>query len=399
MKPIYIVLLIILFPVFVYSQSVGIGIDNPNDNVVLQVQDPNFQKGILIPSTYDLSIVSCIEGALIYYNKEFYYCTSAEWKRVGEDTHFDIFYNTFVGDSVLADLPIGLKPTHNTAIGRRALKELKDPVGERNTAIGSGSQEKNLQGFNNTSLGYLSLHNNSQSNMNVAIGNFSMYDLNPTSPAPLWTLNTSVGTNSLRGIADGKYNTVLGGQAMYLFTTRNHEILGNTAVGYNALHENPGSYNVAIGHEAGANDSTSMSLFIDIADIGTNSLIYGRFNDNFLAFNGNVQIKDTLNVSADGIKFANQQEVNKAVPVQYGIVAQNTAIFGSNIGEIKMYGLNTGTPGNAPIPSGVLPCDGSAVSRTTYVDLFNYIGTTYGEGDGSTTFNVPDMRKGFGTGQ
>ena len=42
-------------------------------------------------------------------------------------------------------------------------------------------------------------------------------------------------------------------------------------------------------------------------------------------------------------------------------------------------------------PTGWLLCDGANVSRTTYADLFAVIGTTYGPGDGSTTFNVPDM--------
>ena len=42
-------------------------------------------------------------------------------------------------------------------------------------------------------------------------------------------------------------------------------------------------------------------------------------------------------------------------------------------------------------PQGCLFCDGSAVSRTTYAALFAVIGTTYGEGDGSTTFNIPDL--------
>tara|TARA_B100000900_G_scaffold412843_1_gene435454 strand:+ start:1051 stop:1767 length:717 start_codon:yes stop_codon:yes gene_type:complete len=41
---------------------------------------------------------------------------------------------------------------------------------------------------------------------------------------------------------------------------------------------------------------------------------------------------------------------------------------------------------------GYLLCDGSAVSRTTYADLFTLIGTTYGSGDGSETFNLPDFR-------
>lgn len=56
----------------------------------------------------------------------------------------------------------------------------------------------------------------------------------------------------------------------------------------------------------------------------------------------------------------------------------------------------------AGVPAGFLLCDGSAVSRTTYSRLFGVIGSTYGAGDGSTTFNVPDGRGrlfvGAGTG-
>lgn len=47
-------------------------------------------------------------------------------------------------------------------------------------------------------------------------------------------------------------------------------------------------------------------------------------------------------------------------------------------------------PGTAP--SGYLLCYGQAVSRSTYAALFSAIGTTYGVGDGSSTFNVPDLR-------
>lgn len=42
-------------------------------------------------------------------------------------------------------------------------------------------------------------------------------------------------------------------------------------------------------------------------------------------------------------------------------------------------------------PQGYLLCDGSAVSRTDYADLFTAIGTTYGAGDESTTFNLPNL--------
>lgn len=49
----------------------------------------------------------------------------------------------------------------------------------------------------------------------------------------------------------------------------------------------------------------------------------------------------------------------------------------------------------ANAPSGFLKCNGQLVSRTTYASLFAVIGTTYGAGDGSTTFNVPDLRGEF----
>lgn len=56
----------------------------------------------------------------------------------------------------------------------------------------------------------------------------------------------------------------------------------------------------------------------------------------------------------------------------------------------------------AVAPTGYLLCDGSAVSRTTYADLFAVLSTTYGAGDGLNTFNLPDFRGrtpiGAGTG-
>ena len=64
------------------------------------------------------------------------------------------------------------------------------------------------------------------------------------------------------------------------------------------------------------------------------------------------------------------------------------------IGAIQAYG-------GATAPAGWLMCDGSAVSRSAYSELYVAIGTTFGEGDGSTTFNLPDLRgrtiQGVGT--
>lgn len=54
--------------------------------------------------------------------------------------------------------------------------------------------------------------------------------------------------------------------------------------------------------------------------------------------------------------------------------------------------INPYAGSDATVPAGWLFCGGQAVSRTTYADLFAVISTTYGAGDGSTTFNVPDLR-------
>ena len=49
--------------------------------------------------------------------------------------------------------------------------------------------------------------------------------------------------------------------------------------------------------------------------------------------------------------------------------------------------------GSGSPPSTYLECNGSAISRSTYSDLFAVLGTTWGAGDGSTTFNLPDLRR------
>jgi microcystin-dependent protein len=57
----------------------------------------------------------------------------------------------------------------------------------------------------------------------------------------------------------------------------------------------------------------------------------------------------------------------------------------SEVGAIKPWT-------KATAPDGYVLCNGAAISRTTYADLFGVIGTTYGAGDSSTTFNVPQLQ-------
>jgi len=66
----------------------------------------------------------------------------------------------------------------------------------------------------------------------------------------------------------------------------------------------------------------------------------------------------------------------------FGNIYKTTA---SPVGSVQMFA-------GSSAPSGWISCDGTAISRTTYAALFAIIGTTYGVGDGSTTFNLPDMQ-------
>jgi microcystin-dependent protein len=68
-----------------------------------------------------------------------------------------------------------------------------------------------------------------------------------------------------------------------------------------------------------------------------------------------------------------------------GVTIQHRDINSQTIPIGMVYAMGAST-----IPTGWLECDGAAVSRVTYADLFAAIGTTYGVGDGSTTFNLPN---------
>jgi len=91
-----------------------------------------------------------------------------------------------------------------------------------------------------------------------------------------------------------------------------------------------------------------------------------------------------------------------------GIMTAPTAAAGTNTTQIATtaFVLSNGAPtgglimwGTGTAPSGWLLCDGTAVNRTTYAALFAVIGTTFGVGDGSTTFNLPNYtnRMPYGT--
>jgi len=83
-------------------------------------------------------------------------------------------------------------------------------------------------------------------------------------------------------------------------------------------------------------------------------------------------------------------------PVIATITNIGTLTLPTVTGTLTTSGVPSGTIldyGGTSAPTGYLGCDGAAVSRTTYATLFTAISTTWGVGDGTTTFNVPDFRR------
>jgi len=103
-------------------------------------------------------------------------------------------------------------------------------------------------------------------------------------------------------------------------------------------------------------------------------------------------------------------KADKASPTFTGTPAAPTASSGTSSTQIATTAFAMGAAAlvmpsgamlqwpTATAPSGFLLCTGAAVSRTIYAALFAVIGTTFGAGDGTTTFNLPDFDNRFAVG-
>ena len=119
-----------------------------------------------------------------------------------------------------------------------------------------------------------------------------------------------------------------------------------------------------------------------------------RWTDHALVADGKVTSLPTCNVDRRGAK----TRIDGAAGV-----ADATHVCLKNASDAYAWQQTSPSPPTGAIvayaaataPIGWLLCDGTAVSRTTYATLFALISTTYGVGDGSTTFNVPNLKSRF----
>lgn len=257
-----------------------------------------------------------------------------------------------------------------------------------------------------TSRTYVS--NNSMSQLMVDISDDNVYaregnivigedaaSLDPT----ISKHNVIIGHNAGQSITDGDNNTYIGfglGSSNESNKLRigNRSFAGDdiiigtfaTTLSSQVLQFNA---SVQITNTTNATSKDTGSLVIE-GGIGIEKNLYVGGNSDLT---GTLRVRDTTDTSgydsgsviiAGGVGIAKNLNAKNVYQSRTGADALSTPYLLVPVGVIFPYSLTTA-------PSGYLMCDGSAVSRTTYSILFAVLSTTYGSGDGSTTFNLPDL--------
>lgn len=138
----------------------------------------------------------------------------------------------------------------------------------------------------------------------------------------------------------------------------------------------------AVGHD---HDSTYLKKSLNLSDVESATAAKTNLGVSDIHF-----VNSAPNISLGKNGDIAVQEVINATPVMY---KKENGVWVPVVGS-----QNTEIPGvfkwfaGPTVPAGYLKCNGQAVSRATYAGLFGAVGTRYGLGDGSNTFNIPDVR-------
>ena len=189
--------------------------------------------------------------------------------------------------------------------------------------------------------------------------------------------NVSLGLRTLAANTTGTTNTAIGHNAMQLSRTSSD----STAVGVNACNSSTlGSYNTGIGRDTLANTSGTSNTAI--GRIAGKTLTTGS-NNTFIGQNAqpsSATVSNQIVLGDDKVTTVRMGNGDLIYPTSGGLKG------GTPVGMIGAFA----TPYSQHI-SGWIHCNGGAVSRTQFAKLFAAIGTSYGAGNGSTTFNVPNL--------
>jgi len=211
-----------------------------------------------------------------------------------------------------------------------------------------------------TSLKIQQIGNGEQSGVwgNTTNSNWNLIEQAVAGVQTITMANADYTLTNLNGVPDEARNTVLVVQGINSGVRKIIAPL-NQPKTYIISNQTTGGYDITIGSSTGDYITIPNGVTAQVYTDGTNfySSQTGSAGDFYV--NGNATVEGNLTVSG----------ITNIIPT----------------GVIQMWPTVTA-------PTGFLLCTGTAVSRTTYAALFAVIGTTFGAGDGSTTFNLPDMR-------
>ena len=298
--------LIVILLITFQSYAQNIGVNNPTPHASALWDMVATDKGILIPrmtSVQRTAITSPATGLLVYdlsQNKFMYYDGSA-WQQIGGAANaWGLSGNTgntganFIGTT--DDQPIHLKINNvkcgfidnidGAFTGRCIFLGLR--AGLNNTAsgydniyIGYKSGTSNTDGEFNTGLGSFTLQNSVNSYSNTAIGSYAMQN------AVSSVQSTAVGTGALTTAASGNYNQAIGYHSM--FATANAGF-SNNAIGYEALLNNTGSNNCALGNWALKTNTSGMSN----CAMGMNALLNNSIGNSNVGIGESALLSNTM---------------------------------------------------------------------------------------------------------
>lgn len=142
-----------------------------------------------------------------------------------------------------------------------------------------------------------------------------------------------------------------------------------------------------------AYDYTAAGAYVKAEPYARN--VRDKIGDTFLAIPGTIQENTEATFQSNKTTFEAEILADlEPTAVAAEVIAARAAYANLNArlnalvpapGVVEMFA-------GATAPTGYLICDGAAISRTTYAALFAIIGTTYGAGNGSTTFNIPNLK-------
>ena len=220
-----------------------------------------------------------------------------------------------------------------------------------------------------------------------------------TTTAFMWFADTTNDALKIRNAADSAFITV--------------GTLSETNLGL-ALKASP-TFTGNVGVPAGTvsslpirrSDDTNTGIYFsaaDTLDIATGGTRRAHFDSNGITIRDRkaLRFRDTSNSNFVALRAPDNaaSDITLTLPDSDGNA--NDVLQSDGSGNLSFAALPQAVPtgsvhmmATTTVPSGYLKCNGAAVSRTTYADLFAIVGTAHGAGNGSSTFNVPDLRGEF----